>query len=97
MWPFKNNTTPGSDAVQRGAAQAAQGASDPVIQCPRCSVDMKKITRNNIVIDFCGTCHGMWLDHGELTKLIDLHGPRQGKKDKHIKKNIKKKSLPGKK
>jgi Zn-finger nucleic acid-binding protein len=28
----------------------------------------------NIVIDTCGTCQLLWLDHGELASVIDAPG-----------------------
>ncbi len=33
------------------------------------SVEMVTITVDGIDIDHCGTCHGNWLQHGELSKL----------------------------
>jgi Zn-finger nucleic acid-binding protein len=43
---------------------------DEVIKCPRCEKNMKKITRHGVTIDVCKKCHGMWLDDGEIDKLI---------------------------
>jgi len=44
------------------------------IECPRCWVEMKEreedIFGPNIVIDTCPKCNGIWLDNGELKKMI---------------------------
>ena len=32
------------------------------------------MTRSNIEIDYCPDCRGVWLDRGELDKLIELSG-----------------------
>lgn len=41
-------------------------------QCPRCSLKMASLTyeKSKVVIDKCGQCHGVWLDHGEFEKVI---------------------------
>ncbi len=44
------------------------------IDCPRCWIETRRNTVNvfgpNIEIDVCQKCNGMWLDSGELRKLI---------------------------
>ena len=42
------------------------------MNCPRCSTAMKARTREGIEVDVCETCGGLWLDAGELTKILDL-------------------------
>ncbi|TKB75121.1 MAG: hypothetical protein E8D45_07980 [Nitrospira sp.] len=40
------------------------------MQCPRCSnVLLNEITKAGVLVDLCDTCHGMWLDRGELEKI----------------------------
>jgi Zn-finger nucleic acid-binding protein len=40
--------------------------------CPVCkSVDLVMADRQGIEIDYCPTCRGVWLDRGELDKLIE--------------------------
>lgn len=39
--------------------------------CPQCKTPLSIAERSNIEIDFCPTCRGVWLDRGELDKLID--------------------------
>lgn len=40
--------------------------------CPRCKIDMKKLIKNNVVIDVCKKCRGMWVDAGEIEKLAGM-------------------------
>ena len=39
--------------------------------CPHCKTPLSIADRSNIEIDFCPTCRGVWLDRGELDKLIE--------------------------
>lgn len=41
------------------------------MKCPRCSVDLTISDRQGIEIDFCPQCRGVWLDRGELDKIIE--------------------------
>lgn len=38
--------------------------------CPKCGGSMRTYARNGITIDQCTTCHGIFLDRGELERLI---------------------------
>ena len=42
------------------------------MKCPSCLVDLIISERKNIEIDFCPKCRGVWLDRGELDKMIEL-------------------------
>ncbi|WP_322995754.1 zf-TFIIB domain-containing protein [Castellaniella sp.] len=42
------------------------------MKCPACrDVDLSMSSRQNIEIDYCPQCRGVWLDRGELDKLIE--------------------------
>lgn len=42
------------------------------LKCPRCAAsDLVVSERNAIEIDVCPSCRGVWLDRGELDKLIE--------------------------
>ncbi len=41
------------------------------MQCPVCSVDLVMSERQGIEIDYCPKCRGVWLDRGELDKIIE--------------------------
>lgn len=42
------------------------------MNCPNCeSVKLTMSERQGIEIDYCPQCRGVWLDRGELDKIID--------------------------
>lgn len=41
------------------------------MKCPNCNVDLVMTDRNGIEIDYCPKCRGIWLDRGELDKIIE--------------------------
>jgi Zn-finger nucleic acid-binding protein len=44
---------------------------EAVMQCPRCqNVVLDELDRSGVTVDRCGNCRGIWLDRGELEKLI---------------------------
>jgi Zn-finger nucleic acid-binding protein len=38
--------------------------------CPRCKTDLKNVSLQDVEVDICGSCEGVWFDHGELAKII---------------------------
>lgn len=42
----------------------------PLLICPNCNTGMTQIQRSEIEIDICPQCRGVWLDRGELEKLL---------------------------
>ena len=45
------------------------------MQCPVCDVTLVISSREGIEIDHCPQCRGVWLDRGELDKIIDRAAP----------------------
>ena len=41
------------------------------MKCPNCNVDLVMSERQGIEIDYCPQCRGVWLDRGELDKVIE--------------------------
>ena len=42
------------------------------MKCPTCTdVSLVMTERQSVEIDYCPTCRGVWLDRGELDKLIE--------------------------
>lgn len=39
------------------------------MKCPKCGADLEEINYENVMIDTCTECKGLWLDHGELELL----------------------------
>ena len=51
----------------------------PLLLCPNDNAAMQTINRNGVELDVCPTCRGVWLDRGELDKLIERSlGPGSG-------------------
>lgn len=48
------------------SAAAGQG-----MLCPVCKVTLSISDRQGVEIDFCPQCRGVWLDRGELDKIIE--------------------------
>ena len=44
------------------------------MQCPVCQVELKIAERHGDEIDYCPECRGIWLDRGELDKIIERAG-----------------------
>lgn len=40
------------------------------MNCPICNVQLRITERQNVEIDYCPQCRGVWLDRGELDKII---------------------------
>lgn len=45
------------------------------MKCPVCDIALSISSREGIEIDFCPQCRGVWLDRGELDKVIERAAP----------------------
>jgi Zn-finger nucleic acid-binding protein len=43
---------------------------EEMLNCPFCGSSMSKIEKNGVIIDRCPNCLGIWLDKGELDKIV---------------------------
>lgn len=41
------------------------------MKCPVCDVDLQLAERSGVEIDYCPKCRGVWLDRGELDKIVE--------------------------
>lgn len=41
------------------------------MKCPTCNIPLVMSERQGIEIDYCPQCRGVWLDRGELDKIIE--------------------------
>jgi uncharacterized protein len=41
------------------------------MNCPVCNTELRIAERQGIEIDHCPSCRGIWLDRGELDKIIE--------------------------
>ncbi len=46
------------------------------MKCPHCDQLLLITERHNVEIDYCPSCRGVWLDKGELDKLMDFASAR---------------------
>lgn len=42
------------------------------LNCPVCRAPFKEVAKDGVLIDVCTECRGVWLDRGELDKLLDI-------------------------
>lgn len=42
----------------------------PLLMCPNDNAAMQTLERGGVQFDMCPTCRGVWLDRGELEKLM---------------------------
>lgn len=42
----------------------------PLLMCPNDNAPMQTLDRHGVQFDMCPTCRGVWLDRGELEKLM---------------------------
>lgn len=58
---------------------------EKIINCPLDNEPMSKLTNQGVTVDRCKKCGGMWLDKGEMKKIIDrfdAHQEKLAKQDK---------------
>lgn len=48
------------------------------LTCPKCGGAMRTYERSGITVDQCSECRGIFLDRGELERLIDAEGSYYG-------------------
>jgi uncharacterized protein len=69
-------TQPGLNAGARPIVPAVNQAT--TISCPKCGGEMRAYERNGVVVDQCTECRGIFLDRGELERLVDAEGRHYG-------------------
>lgn len=52
-------------------AEATSSGDKGGLLCPSCRIDLVMSERQGIEIDYCPKCRGVWLDRGELDKIIE--------------------------
>jgi Zn-finger nucleic acid-binding protein len=48
------------------------------LTCPKCHGEMRQYERSGVVVDQCGECRGIFLDRGELDRLVDAENSWHG-------------------
>ncbi len=44
------------------------------MNCPVCDARMRTVEKYSVEVDICPDCKGVWLDRGELDKILDAVG-----------------------
>lgn len=77
------------------------------LTCPSCGGELVSVDRSGVTIDACRSCRGIWLDRGELDKLLareqgsdddflrEVGGKHDQDRDERPHRKHKKKSLLG--
>ena len=48
------------------------------LTCPKCQGEMRQYERSGVIVDQCGECRGIFLDRGELDRLVDAENTWHG-------------------
>lgn len=48
------------------------------LRCPSCDGPMQQVDKRGVLIDICRDCRGVFLDRGELDKLLEEAARREG-------------------
>ncbi len=49
-----------------------------LLTCPKCQGQMRQYERSGVVVDQCTECRGIFLDRGELERLVDAENSWHG-------------------
>ena len=65
------------------------------MKCPNCNETLVMADRQGVEIDYCPNCRGVWLDRGELGKIIErstsFYNMPEADKDRYYEDEYKKK------
>ena len=53
------------------------------MKCPVCNVELRMTDRHGVEVDYCPQCRGVWLDRGELDKIVAI-AESQGPHDREF-------------
>lgn len=53
------------------AKLASEETKDLHINCPKCDGKLVETDYENVSVDVCDTCSGVWFDAGELAQIVD--------------------------
>ena len=65
-------------ALQQSQSMATQAREDlkklHYMKCPKCGMDLHTVKHGDVDLDTCFNCHGIFLDAGELVRLMKHSG-----------------------
>ena len=50
------------------------------MKCPKCNQPLVMSERQGVEIDYCPECRGVWLDRGELDKILERSTARESRR-----------------
>jgi uncharacterized protein len=53
------------------------------MNCPNCNTTLAITDRQGIEIDYCPNCRGIWLDRGELDKILERSATHYSRKENY--------------
>ncbi len=53
------------------------------MKCPNCQTTLLITDKKGIEIDYCPDCRGIWLDRGELEKIMERSAEHYSKKENY--------------
>jgi Zn-finger nucleic acid-binding protein len=53
------------------------------MQCPHCEAVLSITERKGVEIDYCPKCRGVWLDAGELDKILERSSANDRYENRH--------------
>lgn len=54
---------------QQAGSQEAALQQQALMRCPKCGTQLNTVKHNEVTVEECPSCQGMWLDRGELETL----------------------------
>ena len=55
------------------------------MKCPNCNATLLMADKKGVEIDYCPECRGVWLDRGELEKIIERSGEHYSHRENYEK------------
>jgi uncharacterized protein len=53
------------------------------MKCPNCQATLLITEKQGVEIDYCPECRGIWLDRGELEKIVERTGQHYSKRENY--------------
>lgn len=55
------------------------------MKCPNCEATLQMSEKHGVEIDYCPNCRGIWLDKGEMEKIMDRAADHYSSRDNYEK------------
>src|ERR687883_1950902 len=69
---FRRKDRESLERLRESLKEAARSRGEDIVtmDCPRCDGRLHEMVFDDVRIDRCDKCHGIWLDAGELEQII---------------------------